>query len=119
MAPRFMLPLQRTQEVQESCGARASGLGAESTGTAKTRRKKSLLMNRMTHARKQRSRNGKRKWEKNIVNLVGNTFQYMGSGRLGRFPRFQYQRLTPITLQLKQGLSVRPLALDGLRRIIP
>ena len=38
-------------------------------GTANTRREKSLLMNRMTHARKQISRNGKRRWEKEIVNF--------------------------------------------------
>jgi hypothetical protein len=53
MAPRFSLPLKRTLEVHESCGAHASGLGAESMGTANTRREKSLLMNRMTYARKQ------------------------------------------------------------------
>ena len=65
MAPRFSLPLKRTLEVHELCGARASGLGAESMGTANTRREKSLLMNRMAYARKQISRNekgnGKRK----------------------------------------------------------
>ena len=38
MAPRFSLPLKRTLEVHESCGAHASGLGAESMGTANTRR---------------------------------------------------------------------------------
>ena len=59
MAPRFSLPLKRTLEVHASCGAHASGLGAESMGTANTRREKSLLMNRMTYARKQISRNGK------------------------------------------------------------
>ena len=59
MAPRFSLPWKRTLEVHESCGAHASGLGAESMGTANTRREKSLLMNRMTYARKQISRNGK------------------------------------------------------------
>ncbi len=59
MAPRFSLPLKRTLEVHESCGAHASGLGAESMGTANTRREKSLLMNRMTYARKQIYRNGK------------------------------------------------------------
>ena len=52
MAPRFSLPWKRTLEVHESCGAHASGLGAESMGTANTRREKSLLMNRMTYARK-------------------------------------------------------------------
>ena len=65
MAPRFSLPLKRTLEAYESCGAHASGLGADSMGTANTRREKSLLMNRMTYARKQISRNkkgnGKRK----------------------------------------------------------
>ena len=35
------------------------GLGAESMGTANTRREKSLLMKRMTYARKKISRNGK------------------------------------------------------------
>ena len=64
MAPRFLVPWKRTLEVHESCGAHASGLGAESMGTANTRREKSLLMNRMAYARKQISRNGKRKWEK-------------------------------------------------------
>lgn len=59
MAPRFSLPWKRTLEVHASCGAHASGLGAESMGTANTRREKSLLMNRMTYARKQISRNGK------------------------------------------------------------
>ena len=53
MAPRFSLPLKRTLEVHASCGAHASGLGAESMGTANTRREKSLLMNRMTYTRKQ------------------------------------------------------------------
>ena len=66
MAPRFSLLLKRTLE---SCGAHASGLGAESMGTANTRREKSLLMNLMTNARKQMSRNGKKKWEKEIVHL--------------------------------------------------
>ena len=61
MAPRFSLPLKRTREVHESCGAHASGLGAESMGTANTRREKSLLMNRMTYARKQISRDEKGK----------------------------------------------------------
>ena len=65
MAPRFSLPLKRTLEVHESCGAHASGLGAESMSTANTRREISLLMNRMTYARKQISRkekgNGKSK----------------------------------------------------------
>ena len=65
----FLVPWKRTQEVHASCGAHASGLGAGSMGTANTRREKSLLMNRMTYARKQISRNGKRKWEKEIVNL--------------------------------------------------
>ena len=69
MAPRFSLSLKRTLEVHESCGARASGLGAESMGTANTRREKSLLMDRMTCAIKQISRNGKRKWENEIVNF--------------------------------------------------
>ena len=55
----FLVPWKRTQEVHASCGAHASGLGAESMGTANTRREKSLLMNRMTYARKQISRNGK------------------------------------------------------------
>ena len=64
MAPRFSLPLKRTLEVNESCGAHASGLGTEGMGAANTRREKSLLINRMTYARKQKSRNGKRKWEK-------------------------------------------------------
>ena len=59
MAPRFSLPLKRALEVHESHGAHASGLGAESMGTANTRREKSLLMNRMTYARKQIYRNGK------------------------------------------------------------
>ena len=59
----------RALEVHESCGAHASGLGAESMGTANTRREKSLLMNRMTYARKQISRNGKKKWEKEIVHF--------------------------------------------------
>ena len=40
-------------------GRGASGLGAESMGKANTRREKSLLMNRMTYARKQISRNEK------------------------------------------------------------
>ena len=71
MAPRFSLPLKRTLEVHESCGAHASGLGAESMGTANTRREKSLLMNRMTYARTQISGNGKKKWEKEIVNFSG------------------------------------------------
>ena len=61
MAPRFSLPLKQTLEVHESCGAHASGLGAESMGTANTWREKSLLMNRMTYARKQISRNEKGK----------------------------------------------------------
>ena len=34
MAPRFSLPMNQTLEVHESCGADASGLEAESTGTA-------------------------------------------------------------------------------------
>ena len=59
MAPRFSLPLKRTLEVHESRGAHSSGLGAESMGTANTRREKSLLMKRMTYARKQIYRNGK------------------------------------------------------------
>ena len=50
MAPRFSLPWKRTlEEVHESCGAHASGLGAESMGTANTPREKSLLMNRITY----------------------------------------------------------------------
>ena len=65
MAPRFSVPWKRALEVHASCGAHASGLGAESMGTANTRREKSLLMNRMTYARKQiyrmEKRNGKRK----------------------------------------------------------
>ena len=69
MAPRFLVPWKRTLEVHASCGAHASGLGAESMGTANTRREKSLLMNRMTYARKQISRNGKKKWEKEIVHF--------------------------------------------------
>ena len=69
MAPRFSLPLKRTLEVHESCGVYASGLGAEIMGMANTRREKSLLMNRMTYARKQISRNGKKKWEKEIVHF--------------------------------------------------
>ena len=48
MAPRFSLPWKRTLEVHESCGAHASGLGAESMGTAKARCEKSLLVNRTT-----------------------------------------------------------------------
>jgi hypothetical protein len=56
--------------VHESCGAHASGLGAESTSTANTRREISLLMNRMTYSRKQIYRNengnGKRK-SRNLV----------------------------------------------------
>ena len=40
MAPRFSLPLKRTLEVHASCGAHASGLGAESMGAAITRREK-------------------------------------------------------------------------------
>ena len=64
MAPRFSLPLKRTLEVHASFGAHASGLGAERMSTANTRREKSLLMNRMAYARKQISRNKKRKWEK-------------------------------------------------------
>ena len=67
MPPRFSLPLKQTLEVHQSCGAHASGLRSESMGTANTRREKSLLMNRMTYARKRISRNGKRKWEKEIV----------------------------------------------------
>ena len=59
MAPRFLVPWKRTLEVHASCGAHASGLGAESMGTANTRREKSLLMNRMAYAKKQISRNGK------------------------------------------------------------
>ena len=59
MAPRFLVPWKRTIEVHASCGAHASGLGAESMGTANTRREKSLLMNQMAYARKQISRNGK------------------------------------------------------------
>ena len=59
MAPRFSLPLKRTLEVHASCGAHALGLGAESMGTANTRREKSLLMNRMAYARKKISRNEK------------------------------------------------------------
>ena len=71
MAPRFSLPLKRALEVHESRGAHASGLGAESmsTATANTRREISLLMNRMTYARKKISRNGKKKWEKEIVHF--------------------------------------------------
>ena len=69
MAPRFSLPWKRTLEVHESCGAHASGLGVESLGTANTWREKSLLMNRVTYARKQISRNRKRKWEKEIVHF--------------------------------------------------
>ena len=64
MAPRFLLPLKRPLEVHESCGAYASGLGAESMGTANTQREKSLLMDRIAYARTKISRNGKRKWEK-------------------------------------------------------
>ena len=55
--------------MHESCDAHASGLEAESMGKANTRREESLLMNRMTYARKQISRNGKRKWEKEFVNF--------------------------------------------------
>ena len=69
MAPRFLVPWKRTLEVHEPCGAHASGLGVERMGTANTRREKSLLMNRMTYARKQISRNGKKKWEKEIVHF--------------------------------------------------
>ena len=54
MAPRFSVPWKRALEVHASCGAHASGLGAESMGTANTRREKSLLMNRMTYARKKK-----------------------------------------------------------------
>ena len=67
--PRFSLPWKRSLELHESCGAHVSGLGTESMGTANTRREKSLLMNRMAYATKQISRNGKRKWEKEIVNF--------------------------------------------------
>ena len=61
--------LRRTERATaRESGGHASGLGAESMGTANTRREKSLLMNRMTYARKQISRNekgtGKRKWKK-------------------------------------------------------
>ena len=66
MAPRFSLPLKRTLEAYESCGAHASGLGAKSMSTANTRREMSLLMNRMAYARKKISRNGKRNLEKEI-----------------------------------------------------
>ena len=59
MAPRFSLPLKRTLEVYGSCGAQPPGLGVERMGTANTRHEISLLMNRMTYARKQISRNGK------------------------------------------------------------
>ena len=62
MAPRFSLPLKRTLEVNESCGAHASGLGTESMGAANTRREKSLLINRMTYARKQKIK----KWKKEM-----------------------------------------------------
>ena len=68
MAPRFSLPWKRTLEVHESCGAHASGSGAECMGTANTRREESLLVNRVAYARKQISRNIKRKWEKENVN---------------------------------------------------
>ena len=60
MAPRFSLPLKRPRGVHESCGAHASGSGAERIGTTNARREKSLLMNRMAHARTQTSRNGKK-----------------------------------------------------------
>ena len=69
MAPRFSLPMKRALEVHKSCGVHASGLGAESMGTANIRREKSLLIKRMTYSRKQISRNGKRKLEKEIVNF--------------------------------------------------
>ena len=65
--PSLLVAVQRTLEVHESCGAHALVLGAESMGTANTRREKSLPMNRMTSARKQISRNRKKKWEKEIV----------------------------------------------------
>ena len=70
MVPRFSLPWKRTLDVHASCGAHASGLGAESMGTANTRREKSLLINRMTYARKHISRNGKKKKEKKSYILV-------------------------------------------------
>ena len=70
MAPRFLVPWKRTLEVHASCGAHASGLGAESMGTANTRREKSLLMNRMAYARKQISRNEKRTGKRKSYILV-------------------------------------------------
>ena len=70
MAPRFSLPLKRTLEVHESCGAHASDLGAESMGTANTRREISLLMNRMTYARTQISINEKGNGKRKSCTLV-------------------------------------------------
>ena len=57
--PSLLVAVETDTRSARSCGAHASGLGAESMGTANTRREKSLLMNRMTYARKQISRNGK------------------------------------------------------------
>ena len=42
-------------------------LDIEIQGTLPRDREKSLLMNRMTYARKKISRNGKKKWEKEIL----------------------------------------------------
>ena len=58
--PSLLVAVERTLEVHASCGAHDSGSGAESMGTANTRLEKSLLMNLMTYARKQISRNEKR-----------------------------------------------------------
>ena len=63
--PSLLVAVETDNRSARSCGAHASGLGAESMSTANTRREISLLMNRMTYARKQISRkekgNGKRK----------------------------------------------------------
>ena len=64
MAPRFSVPWKRALEVHASCGAHASGLGAESMSTANTRREISLLMNRMTYARKQKYQERKKEMGK-------------------------------------------------------
>ena len=63
--PSLLVAVETDTRSARSCGAHASGLGAESMSTANTRREISLLMNRMTYARKQISRkekgNGKSK----------------------------------------------------------
>jgi hypothetical protein len=84
-----------------------TGLGAESMDTANTRREKSLLMNRMTYARKQISRNGKKKWEKEIVHFSLEIYSNAAweVGEQGSFLDFniKYQGLHPLLYSPNRG----------------